>query len=119
MDNEAFNDAGTAQTDAPDVAVETQPAAVEEVEQFKTTDQAPKQAEQAPQPAPQPRPGFVTAVWYEYVANDGSKGTARLFVEGIPTLRERAQLENIERHIVATNERILSALITHWKSLES
>jgi hypothetical protein len=116
MDNEAFNDAGTAQTDAPDVAVETQPAAVET---HKTADQAPKQAEPAPQPAPQPRPGFVTAVWYDYVANDGSKGTARLFVEGIPTLRERAQLENIERHIVATNERILSALITSWASLEA
>ena len=110
MSDDNFNEIHPSdQTDTPDVAVETQPEPV-------------AQAAEAPQPQPAPvapRPGFVTAVWYDYVANDGSKGTARLFIEGVPTLRERAQLENIERHIVTTNERILSALITSWKSLEA
>jgi hypothetical protein len=71
---------------------------------------------EAPSIAP---PGFYLMIVFDFVRGDGSKGTDRAFLHGVPDIRVRAQLEGIEKMIVDQSQgQIIRALITNWKSLE-
>jgi hypothetical protein len=59
------------------------------------------------------------AVWFDYVRADATRGTDRVYIQGVYDIRFRVQLEEYERMIVEqSNGQILKAMITNWKSLE-
>lgn len=68
-------------------------------------------------PAP-PQPAIrKVMVVYDFMRQDGFKGTYRVFINGVADLRTQADVEHIER-MIAENGAFVSVVITNWKPLE-
>lgn len=69
-----------------------------------------------PPALPQPAIRKVMVV-FDFMRQDGFKGTQRIFVNGVADLRTQADVEHVER-MIAENGAFVSVIITNWKPLE-
>lgn len=69
-----------------------------------------------PPALPQPAIRKVMVV-FDFMRQDGFKGTQRVFINGVADLRTQADVEQVER-MIAENGAFVSVTITNWKPLE-
>src|SRR3954471_21389690 len=72
-----------------------------------------------PSVAPQvPSPKVM--VVYNFVRNDGTGGTSRLFLQGLYDIRSQAEIEQVEKLVIEQSKgQFVGVIITGWKALEA
>ena len=70
-------------------------------------------------PTEMPMPQFILAAYFSFVRADGSTGSDRVYIQGVPALRYRAQIEHFEKAILEQSQgQFIKVMITSWMTLE-